>query len=1002
MFTKLFRLLLLLAVCQAALTTCASSKSREDQGPIAKLWHNMNSHYNGYFNANELMEESLLTLEEQHTDNYTQRLDMFPYLELDNPSIIEENLDVAIEKVAIVVKKHPFSNWVDDSYLLVGQAQLLKQDYESAEKTLRFMTTEFRPRPKRKKSRSKKAKGKEDEEEEDAFVSRRDVEEKKDPAAARRDRIRARKEAQKERKKLQKEREKENKAKAKERERQRKARIKARKKGIKLAPVVRDTTANDGLENEPEEEVEEDLGPVGMISIFGGRTGEGDKSEAFGKKSGSYVVKHRPAYQEGRLWLALTFIKRDAYERAQLILEELRNDRGTFSDIRRKALAVQAYNYLEQDRLDEALPFLEEAAAVAETRNERARFYYIAGQLYQELRQPGSAAKAFEEAIAARPSYELELGARLNLAQNDFLSGSGSSAEALKRLEKMAKEDKNIPYDSQIYFSAATVALRDGDQENGQKFLRLALDSPNAGANQRLESYNLLGELAYDKGDYRGAKLAYDTTLTVMARGDYRYNDVLSRRDRLGPAAQNLDDIDDRTERLRIGTMPEAERTKYAQDLFQSQRAAQAAINTGPAGDGQPAQPSSALTSNSDFFAYNTATMRRSRRDFERRWGDRPLTDNWRLGSRANPGDLFEENDPNAGFTAGNENAMATEEEIAAILRDIPTDEVAQQTLRIQLAQNYFDLGREYRDRIGDNEAALTAFKALEDNHPGSAFEAEAWYYQYLINTELGRTADAGVYADKLRAKYTNSKFERLANDPSYAGKLISQDKDVERDYEAAQAAFEAGNYAQAAKMAQQGEAKLDKDHPLKPRYALMLAMAKGSTEGKPAYISSLQQVVSQYPNTPEQTRAKEILRLLGASGARIPGQAGGGGGGFKESFNELHYVLIIFDKPDVDLNEAKISVAEYNNKYNKLDRIRITNVYLGSETKKPVLIMRRFKSGEAAMEFLTTAKEREQEFLNAGKYSYDMFAVSQSNYRELLKQRTDEAYREWYPEFYR
>ena len=116
----------------------------------------MNSHYNGYFNAKELMTESLLTLDEQHVDNYTQRLDMFPFLEVDNPSIVGEDMDIAIEKVAIVVKKHPYSNWVDDSYLLVGQAQLIKQDYESAEKTLRFMVNEFRPRPKRSKSKAKK------------------------------------------------------------------------------------------------------------------------------------------------------------------------------------------------------------------------------------------------------------------------------------------------------------------------------------------------------------------------------------------------------------------------------------------------------------------------------------------------------------------------------------------------------------------------------------------------------------------------------------------------------------------------------------------------------------------------------------------------------------------------------------------------------------------------------------------------------------------------------
>ena len=994
---KLYRSLFLLLAFQVAVSSCASTKKRDDQSALGKLWHNMNSHYNGYFNAREIMTETLLGIDEQHVDNYTQRLDMFPFLELDNTSSVAEQLDIAVEKVAIVVKKHPYSNWVDDSYLLVGQAQLIKQDYESAEKTLRFMTTEFRPRPERKKGKKRKGAKAEKEETEDTFVSRRKVE--SNPAQDRKDRLRARKEAQKEREKLSRERKKAAKQRKKEAEKRRKERIRARKKGIKLAPVSRkaDTSAVTGLENEPEDIEEEDLGPVGMISIFNQASNTGGDGAAYGKKPGSYIVKHRPAYQEGRLWLAWALIKRDNFDQAQLILEDMRANRGTFPDVRRKAMAVQAFLYLEQDKLEEAIPYLEEAAEVADSRNERARYYYIAGQLYQELGQPSGAAGAFEKTIAARPDYELELGARLNLAQNGFLSGTGSAADALKKLGRMAKEEKNIPYESQIYFSMAAVALKSGDQQAGAEYLQLALASPSAGPVQRTEAYNLLGDLAYNEADFLSAKLYYDTTLTVMDKGDFRYKKVNDRRDQLTGVADALIDIQLKDSLLRIGMLPEAEREKWAADLFEKRR--QESIRpVDPAGPGGPSGPT---FSSSNFWAYSSQALKRGKRDFERTWGDRPLTDNWRRSRRT--GDIFQD-EGDGGADADTEDVtIITEDEIKKLLEGIPTTEAEVNTMQIQQSNNYFNLGREYRDQLDNSPKAIDAFETLNNRFPNANGEAESWYYLYLIHKEDGNTAKANEYAGKLKSRYSGSKYERLANDPSYAGKLMADENKLTREYETAYKAFEQGDFQTAHEMAVKGRATLLGKHPLKARYALLLAMTTGNIQGRQAYINALRQVVSQFDNTPEQTRAREILRLLGESGARLPGQtsASAGSGGFKQTMDELHYLLVVFNDAETDLNAAKVKVAEFNNKYNKSDRLRVTNVYLGAGNKTPVLVIRRVKSGELAMKYVNNAIEREKEFLNAGQFDYDVYAVSQSNYREVLKARSVEGYREWFKENY-
>ena len=993
------------------LSACASTKRREDQGIVAKAWHNTNAHFNGYFNAREIMDESLLTLDAQYADNYNQRLEMFPFLAVDDPGSVAGELDRAIEKVAIVVKKHPYSNWTDDSYLLVGQAQLIKQDYESAERTLDFALTEFRPRPKSGKG----GKNGEEAPEGEEFESRREVETSQ--VQSRRDRLKARRDAQRERQRTIKEREKERKQAQKERERQRKALIRARKKGIRLPnrtnTPAQDTAALAGLENEPEETDEEatemEEGPIGMISIFSNRDNGAGAGEAFGSKPGSYLLKHRPAYQEIRLWLAWTLIKRDNFDRAQIILDDLRNDRGTFADVRRKAIAVQAYSYLEQDRLDEAVPYLEAAAEVAEERNERARYYYIAGQLYQDLNQPGAAAEAFQAVVAAKPAYPLELGARINMAQTAY-RGGGSPAEALAQLERMTREEKNLEYESQILYAMAGIALKSGDEAAGSTYLRRALDSPYGSANTRVEAYQLLGDLAYDEEDYLRASRYYDSTMQVMVQTDPRYAATADRSGRLSPVAGNLETITLRDSLLRIGLLPEEARRDWAEEVFELQRAANSAANySTPTTRGSipvsNAATNVALAGNtgSSFWGYNPQSLRRGERDFARRWGDRPLEDNWRRSNRTDANLFTDAGDGGLPPEVEAQRTLVTEDEINRILADVPTDEESQNAARNDLARAYFELGRDLRDQLDNGRRAIEAFETLDERFPGSTYEPESWYYLYLLHTAEGNAQRAGIYAGKLNAKYSQTDFAKLANDPNYKNQLANEASSRNRAYESAYAAFERRDYVGARQQIAGALANLPPDHPLRARYDLLNAMVAGKLEGRAAYVSGLQQVIARYDNSKEQLRAREILRLLGESGARVPGKATvdgsgtGDGSPFQATPDEIHYILIVFENTEARLNDLKVSLENFNQEYHGNERLRSTPIYIGRDNETPMLVMRRFRDGKAAMDYYVSTQQNSREFLADSGEGFVVLPVSQSNYREILKARSVAGYPAWF-----
>ena len=125
---------------------------------VGQFYHNVTAKYNGWFNANELVDASIARLEEQHLDNYNEILPIYEYAAVDNADAVKADLDEAIKKVSVVVTLHEYSDWSDDCYLLIGKSMYLKKDYEAAENAFEFYMDEFLPNGKRANLKGKKNK----------------------------------------------------------------------------------------------------------------------------------------------------------------------------------------------------------------------------------------------------------------------------------------------------------------------------------------------------------------------------------------------------------------------------------------------------------------------------------------------------------------------------------------------------------------------------------------------------------------------------------------------------------------------------------------------------------------------------------------------------------------------------------------------------------------------------------------------------------------------------
>ena len=127
------------------LSSCVTHKKKDEVGKIGKMYHDVTSKYNRNFNANVLIDETLAQLEATYQDDYSEILPLYPVLMKENPTQLAEPMDQAIEKASVAISIHRPSHWTDDNYIIIGRAQYLKEDYESAEATFRYLIKHYDP-----------------------------------------------------------------------------------------------------------------------------------------------------------------------------------------------------------------------------------------------------------------------------------------------------------------------------------------------------------------------------------------------------------------------------------------------------------------------------------------------------------------------------------------------------------------------------------------------------------------------------------------------------------------------------------------------------------------------------------------------------------------------------------------------------------------------------------------------------------------------------------------
>ena len=130
----------------------------------------------------------------------------------------------------------------------------------------------------------------------------------------------------------------------------------------------------------------------------------------------SYIIRlyntNPEVMANAKIWLSRCYTEMDWFYDADDVLSKLNNDSLPSNLIPAYSAAYGNY-LLRQKRFKEAVPYLQSIIKHEKKKKQKAREYYLLGQVYQEMGDYAKAYAAYGKVPGQNPPYELEFNARI-------------------------------------------------------------------------------------------------------------------------------------------------------------------------------------------------------------------------------------------------------------------------------------------------------------------------------------------------------------------------------------------------------------------------------------------------------------------------------------------------------------------------------------------------------------------------------------------------------------
>lgn len=566
---------------------------------------------------------------------------------------------------------------------------------------------------------------------------------------------------------------------------------------------------------------------------------------------------------EARIWREKVNIRLENEELAIKNLKWLMKYEDLQDQEYADARAMMAQAYINLGVLDTAVQQLKIASAYTKKKPEKGRYYYIMGQLFNQMGHKDSANYAFDKVIGLKrksPRVYM-INAELEKIRNTEITEENKE-EMFEYLADMEKNRENRPFLHKIYRQIAEYHL---GQKNDSlalvyfnKSLRATTDEPKLNA----LNYENLAVYNFDRNDYKVAGAYYDSMLTNLRENTKKYRAVKKKLDNLEDVIKYEDIVHHADSVITLYELPEDERIAYFEDyinvLKQKEEAAlkreEKRMNAGFA---QFAQSKGGKENKGKFYFYNVTSLGYGRNDFAQRWGKRELTDDWRWSDKSRARQLETAAEAVAENSGGEEGATTDDRmSVDFYLERIPTDVAIIDSLRAERNFANYQLGLIYKEKFKENKLAAEKLEDVLASDPEERLVLPSKYNLYKIYEEEGSPLLASMRADILK-NHGDSRYAEIILNPKA---VLEDDADSpEARYASLFRLYQQQEFLQTITKAEEYIDKFTGD-PIVPKFEMLKANAIGRLNGFEPFEEALNYVALTYPNTPEGKKAEKIV----------------------------------------------------------------------------------------------------------------------------------------------